>query len=399
MTTYNETGWTYNQLATYNGVELNAGMTLVVNGADVTDELAVRSLSIHVGTHGNSLGTLDARLNDPVADPATEQTVACYTGALRLFEGLVRAVELDEHNPGAHHFAKFSAQDAGPDLGLPSAAPFGLSDNPNGSTTMGYRRLRKMARTTEGGAEKVTYTVTYIGDGLWSNMNVQLTSVILGLSAEELTIVDATVKWSTSDAPEYAFEVGEATVKLAQLVEDVTAIAPGAITATEISDGAISTPKLAANAVTAAKIEAEAITTEKIDVGVTVTGMIIIRLADSEVIIDGTSNVFKIAATGTLTITGPDGDPTMSSTNESVDLATGFTYSPAHLEFLEAGGVAYGMPWVAFKTTGAMQDLMFSKTEVVATNQTRVTLLWNSHIDQSAATRTVRYFVLSETAF
>lgn len=311
--TYNEAGWTYDQLATYNGIELNAGLTLVVNGVDVTAELAVRSLGIHVAAHGNSRGTLDAKLNDPVADPVTEQTVAAYAGARRLFDGLVRTVDLDEHNPGAHHFAKFSAQDAGPDLGIPSAAPFGLSDNPNGSTTMGYRRLRKMTRTTEGGAVKTTYTVTYIGDGLWSNMNLPLTSVILGLSAEELTIVDAQVKWPTSDTPEYAFELGEATVKLAQLVEEVTAIAPGSITQTEISDGAISTPKLAANAVTTEKLDAAAVISKLINVGDTVEidelgirvtdGLITVTDEFGTVIIDG-SNMFKIAATGTVTNPG-----------------------------------------------------------------------------------------------
>lgn len=132
----------------------NVGLVLTVNGYDRTEFLADQSISIHVGTHGNSLGTLDAKLNDPSPDPASEDVVRAFADTLELYEGRVRSLQVDEWKIGTHHFVRLSAQDDGPDTGLPSAAPFGLSDTPNGTTTFGYRSLRKLVRTTEGGSPK-----------------------------------------------------------------------------------------------------------------------------------------------------------------------------------------------------------------------------------------------------
>ena len=267
MTTYDQAAVTYDDPATlYDGISLGDDATLIVNGEDVTDYLAAGSLSVHVGTQGNSLGTLDAKLNDPASVPALDAQVDMYAGTVRLFRGDSKAVNTDEYR-GGHLFVTLSAQDTGPDGSNPTAAPFGLSDAPNGSTTFGYESLRALSRTTEGGSPKTTYQASYRGAGLWAGMNVEITSTNHGLSADEFTVVEATLQYPARNAPLYLLTLGDPIVKLAQIIADGELIPDGAITSTKISDGAISTPKLAANAVTAAKIEAGTITATEIASG------------------------------------------------------------------------------------------------------------------------------------
>jgi hypothetical protein len=364
--TYDEAGLTYDEAGLlYDGIELGANATLIVAGADVTSELADRSLKVHTGTHGNSLGTAGATLNDPASLPAVEDAIDVYAGAgadyARLFRGLVRVVDVTEYR-GGHVFAAISAQDSGPDTGTPSAAPWGLSDNPNGTTTHGYESLRVTTRTTEGGAAKTTAVVSVREDGLYPALNVELTSANNGLTAEELTIVEMDVSWPQADAPLYRLTLGEALVKLAQVMAH-QALEDDVITSTMISDGAISTPKLAANAVTAAKIAAGtitateiaagAITTEKLAAaavianvlnaggnveidssGIAVTGDAGITVTNGAavVVIDGTSNMFKIVTSGTTSKTQATNTAGISTVSLGVLVAGG--KAQAHLCFL-----------------------------------------------------------------
>jgi hypothetical protein len=338
----------------YDGLTLGTPITLIVAEADVTDYLAVQSLSVRTATHGNSLGTLDAKLNDPPALPAVEDPVDLYVGLERRYRGTLKATTINEFR-GGHLFASFSAQDSGPDEGaIPTAAPFGLSDDPDGSATKGYETLTAMSRTTEGGSPKTTYQAVVRDTGLWSGQNVEVTSANYGLTAEEFTIVEVGARWPNRDAPEYTVTLGDPLVTLAQVVTEHE-IPDGAITETKISDGAISTPKLAANAVTAAKVEAGAIDTAHLAAtatisrvsndgaevvidgsGIAVTsGAISVTNGSGTVIIDGTSNMFKIAAEGTQSRSSNSGDDLITSSTTLTGLGA-LAGTPAHLGYISS---------------------------------------------------------------
>lgn len=116
------------------------------------------------------------------------------------------------------------------------------------------------------------------------------------------------------------------------------------------------------------------------------------------VIIDGNSNMFKIAATGTRTLTGCNGSAAFCQASTNVDLLTELTVKPAHLMFVE-DSLAYSLENLTFFSDGTFVDQKYGVTSVVNTNQTRVTIVWNTRTDRSAVTNTFRYFVLKETAF
>ena len=446
MTTYDQAAVTYDDPATlYDGISLGDDATLIVNGEDVTGYLAAGSLSVHVGTQGNSLGTLDAKLNDPASVPALDAQVDMYAGTVRLFRGDSKAVNTDEYR-GGHLFVTLSAQDTGPDGSNPTAAPFGLSDAPNGSTTFGYESLRALSRTTEGGSPKTTYQASYRGAGLWAGMNVEITSTNHGLSADEFTVVEATLQYPARNAPLYLLTLGDPIVKLAQIIADGELIPDGAITSTKISDGAISTPKLAANAVTAAKIEAGTITATEIasgaitsakfataaqapgvlnstgyveidSTGVAITnGALSVTNPGGTVIIDGSSDMFRIVATGTLSHTqaaGSDGSTTVTLSAlgaQTVPLAfvayvaesnslTGVWWDLGHLVNWSTTFVAPtsgGSPvqqartanWVAWVSAG-----------LTSANAYPIVRLSLSNSTTTSKTAYARYYLLAQAAF
>jgi hypothetical protein len=358
VTLYNDASVAYDAAdVLYDGIALRDPLTLVIDGFDETGTLATQSLSVTAGTHGNSLGTLDAKLNDPPAVPEAEQAVDLYVGEVRRFRGTVRAVEAQEFI-GGYVFAKIGAQDEGPDSVLPTAAPFGLSDDPDDVTTKGYRSLMKMTRTTEGGSPKTTYRAVVRHVGLWAGMNVEVTSATYGLAAEELAVVEVTASFPGPTHPqEYALTLGEPLVKLAQVMSEHPP-ADGLITETMIADDSISTPKLQANSVETGNLAADAVianvanvgdTVVIDDTGITVTdGAITVENGDLVVIIDGTSNMFKIAATGTLTVSGVGGG--VATTVLSALGAQAAT--PAHLGFVTSGVD----PTAAYREVGIQID-------------------------------------------
>ena len=129
----------------------------------------------------------------------------------------------------------------------------------------------------------------------------------------------------------------------------------------------------------------------------------------STVIIDGSSNVFKIVATGTVSITGcAAAADTSCDVTGTTDLATGLTTVPAHVGFLEwVTGESSSLPFT-FAATGASGIIGYSTdkirldTKVVSTNQTRVTSRYTVYgpegvaNDRTANTYTLRYHVLKE---
>lgn len=372
--TYNEAWATYNDpLVLYNGIALGPAATLIVAGADVTGELARNSLRVRQATHGNSLGTLDARLNDPARLPVTEDTVDLYVGLVRRYRGAVRATNAEAWTrpAGDYLFANFGAQDDGPDGVLPTTAPFDLSDTPNGTTTHGYQGISRATRTTEGGSPLTTYAVTTRETGLWAGQNVELTSAVYGLSAQEFTIREVSVSWPQPNAPTYQLVLGDPLVRLQQLVTEPN-LPDDYITETHISDGAISTPKLAAEAVIArvANIggtvvigpDGIAMSAGQIGVSDNVTvdddGLLVtddalvervragalgggdygLRVVSDDgvtVLVDGHSTMYRVDASITVSnIIGAATDPTVVNAWTDVNIGGTYTNTPAHLSHI-----------------------------------------------------------------
>lgn len=115
-------------------------------------------------------------------------------------------------------------------------------------------------------------------------------------------------------------------------------------------------------------------------------------------IIDGTSDMFRIAATGTLNITGCNGTGGMCNVSNNVTLATGLTVVPAHLSYLQDGGIARTLPRIT-RTGSDLVDSILAYTEVVGGTSTRLTIFWDTTVDRSALTLTARYYVLQQIAF
>jgi hypothetical protein len=134
--------------------------------------------------------------------------------------------------------------------------------------------------------------------------------------------------------------------KVAAEAIETNHLAAGAVTAEKVSANAIETNHLAAGSVNADKIQAGAIESDKIAAAaivtgkiasnVSATGMLVISAADgTTVILDGSSNMFKITATGTMSHT----QGATSGGSSTVDL-TGLgalPTTPAHLCFVSEG--------------------------------------------------------------
>lgn len=119
------------------------------------------------------------------------------------------------------------------------------------------------------------------------------------------------------------------------------------------------------------------------------------------VIIDGTSNMFKIAATGFLSVAGCNGAAGYCVTTVTTDLATGLTTAPAFLGFRGSGSTAETLPLVQFSAaTGAPIAQYRMSAGVVNTNQTRVTARWEAlNTDLSGQpNNSLYYIVLKEAA-
>ncbi len=124
------------------------------------------------------------------------------------------------------------------------------------------------------------------------------------------------------------------------------------------------------------------------------------------IIIDGTSDMFKIAATGTITVNGVDGSGAGGGTaTATVTITTGFTYRPAHLIYAQfAGGLAGLTPSVqwdvsnGFPQSGHITDAYNGWVEAVIGNATKVTCRWATRLNRSGSSVDFRYYVLVEAA-
>ncbi len=113
-------------------------------------------------------------------------------------------------------------------------------------------------------------------------------------------------------------------------------------------------------------------------------------------IIDGVSDVFRIAATGTIVVpsfTGPG-----TSTN-SVTLSLGLTYQPAWLGFVQ-NAVSRALPYyVVDFSNGTVVDGYDMWVDVVGGDQTQITVATSTKVAGSFPGFTYRYYILQQAAF
>ncbi len=215
--------------------------TVTISGVDVTAEIASKSLRWQ-------LNTLDLRLVDPAVVPTLGAGVAVDTPA---WAGSVTNVKTASDERGTILWAEVTATND--DAPVAAAAPFGLSDAPDGSTTYGYRGL-VVTRTRQTAGDEIRASLETLVEGLVPGMTVELTSALEGFAAEEFTIDAMSVGWEREDAAVYGLELGDPMVTLSAWVRSEANAEVLPITSTKITDGSVTTPKLAANAVTAAKL-------------------------------------------------------------------------------------------------------------------------------------------------
>jgi hypothetical protein len=131
-------------------------------------------------------------------------------------------------------------------------------------------------------------------------------------------------------------------------------------------------------------------------------GKLTVTNGASTVIIDGTHDMFKIVASGTSTKTGCNGSGVACVVTDVLDINTGLTYSPAHLDFLGAvAGRAETLPRTVIINTaggGVVADHMRVFQEWIAGDHTQVTFSWETGFNRSGSTYTWRYYILVEAS-
>lgn len=402
---YDEAGRLYDEAGrTYDDLEQTV-VSLIVGAigseSQRAQRVADRSLSTSANTHGNARATLGVTLINPAILPTIDSPLYLDVEGLRLFEGVVKDLETREYR-GGHLFVTLQAQAETSFSGIPGAAPFALTEaDPPGPGQVSYESLVSRVRTTEGGSPKTTYEATLSEHGAWAGMNIEVTSTNHGLVAEELAINEAMLSFDTLNVPRYKLVLGDPIVHLAQVVAEHE-VPDGSITETKIADDSISTPKLQANAIVAkvANIGQDPdSSTVVIDAsGIVVTsGAIEVRNPTGTVIIDGTSDMFKINVTGTLTIPASENGPLESA---SVTLTTGLDYRPMHLAAMESGGVSYPFPHILLYNPGPsyghVATMWHSDATDLGGGQTQIT--GRVHTQGSTPAISMRYYVLQEAA-
>src|ERR1035437_9904599 len=155
-------------------------LTLTVGATNQTAYILADSLSLR-------LTTFDFGLIDPAVIPALGNTVTLASPA---WTGSVTSVSQADPDRGAHKFISITATNA--TVASASAAPFGLSNAPNGSTTYGYQGLTVRHTTNSDGTTQLNGSLTLFQAGLWPAMTFQLTSPNFGYAAQSFSVTNVT---------------------------------------------------------------------------------------------------------------------------------------------------------------------------------------------------------------
>lgn len=118
-------------------------------------------------------------------------------------------------------------------------------------------------------------------------------------------------------------------------------------------------------------------------------------------IIDGSSDIFRITATGTLSVpVGPNGSiGTIDQVITSIDVGTGLTYSPAYMAYVDQGTSVQMLPGESLTATGNWNDKYSGTTSLSGPSGTRFTVIWSAQTNRTASSRNFRYYILQQIAF
>jgi hypothetical protein len=130
-----------------------------------------------------------------------------------------------------------------------------------------------------------------------------------------------------------------------------------------------------------------------------IDGSITVQNPGGTVIIDGTSDMFRIIATGTISLVGPN----VSVVSSEVLLALGMgSLAPAHMGFYKigTGEIAVPMPHTVLDATGAASLMLWMDTrpEGVTPFRTIMRLIIRAYYNASAQTFNTRYYILEQVA-
>jgi hypothetical protein len=227
---------------------------LTVGGTDLTAAVAWGSMTC-------KLNTLDFTLVDPAYTPVIGDAAAL---TIPSWSGTVVSVAKEDPVDRAGH-VRVTVSATNQVVATASAAPFGLSDAPDGSTTYGYRKLKLQTSQNQDGTTTQHGSCQISQAGIWPAMTFLLTSANQGLSAVGFSATNVTVTWPRADIPQYALEFGDPIVTMAVwAASQAGAAPPGTIDGTRITAGTVDTPQLRANAVTAAQILAGSVSGDKL---------------------------------------------------------------------------------------------------------------------------------------
>ena len=209
-----------------------------------------QSAAMRFGSLSVKFNTLDVVLTDPSPVPANGDAVT-LTNPTWPIVGTANVVSVGKSDPvdrAGHVFVTITATTPG--VATASAAPWNLSDVPNGSTTYGYRSLQSETTKNTDGTTTTHGSCIVEHTGLWPAMTFTLTSANQGFSATNFSVTNVTVTWpANATAPEYYIEFGDPIVTMAVWANQDPAT--GLIDGTRITLGSVDTPQLNANVVVA----------------------------------------------------------------------------------------------------------------------------------------------------
>jgi hypothetical protein len=193
------------------------------------------------------LNTLDLILEDPATAPALGNAVTLTNPT---WAGTVTSVQSSDPVDRVNGVQRYKVTATNTDTAGASAAPFNLSDAPNGSTTFGYKGLSVSNTQNSDGTTTLHGQCVIQQAGLWPAMTFTLTSSNQGYAATNFSVSNVTVTWPKADSPAFAVEFGDPLVTMSVWANSTAAgILP--ITTTKITDEAVTTPKIAVGAITA----------------------------------------------------------------------------------------------------------------------------------------------------
>ena len=251
----------------------------------------------------------------------------------------------------------------------------------------------------------------YTTDGnTWSTMvatdfseldgELQSNQIALGAITEELIAANAITKTKIADGSIETPKLSAGAItaeKIAARTITGLEIKSGAITANEIAAATITASEIAANTITAAEIATNAITAGKIRAGAIsanhisanglhiTNGKFTLTNEDNTVIIDGTSNMFKIVDTGLLAV--------RSGYNDSVMTDTILASAPAFTFYADFGDNNVWEPWFIMLTSTKSQGFRGGTGRRPSDGRIE---FWCVGGTENGGTHYVRYFLYKE---